>query len=75
MLPNDTLDIIDHAVKKGDRSRFIDEAVHFYAERISKANLQKQLREGAKKRARRDLNLVREWFPIDNELWQKRKKH
>jgi CopG family transcriptional regulator/antitoxin EndoAI len=59
-LPEDTLRKIDQAKGSGNRSQFIDEAIKFYLKTIGKKNLKNRLKEGAIKRAARDLNLVEE---------------
>jgi CopG family transcriptional regulator/antitoxin EndoAI len=70
-LPEDTLRLIDRVAVKGDRSRFIDSAVRHYVDSIGRANLRKQLKEGAIARAGRDLGLTEVWFTLDEEVWQK----
>jgi CopG family transcriptional regulator / antitoxin EndoAI len=69
-LPEETLDLIDRVAQPGDRSRFIDEAIKHYIEEIGRGNLRKQLKEGAIRRAQRDLALAEEWFTLDEEAWQ-----
>src|ERR1019366_2076905 len=64
-LPERTVALMDRVVGKGQRSRFIDQAVHRYVEEAGRANLRKQLREGAHVRAERDLQLAEEWFTLD----------
>lgn len=71
-LPEETLYLLDYMSNKGNRSQFIDEAVKYYIEQIGKANLREQLKQGAIKRAERDLNLAREWSVLEEEAWQKR---
>jgi CopG family transcriptional regulator/antitoxin EndoAI len=73
VLPSETIRLIEKLVEKGKRSHFINEAIRFYIRKISKATLRKQLKEGAIKRAERDLILAEEWFFLENEVWQKRK--
>ena len=68
ILPNDTLRLINKLTAKGQRSQFINKAVRFYVENLSKKNIKKQIEEGAKKRAKRDLDLMEEWFALDNEI-------
>jgi CopG family transcriptional regulator/antitoxin EndoAI len=68
-LPEKTVRLIDRVAKKGDRSSFIAEAVERYVAEIGRANLRKQLKEGAIRRAERDLNVTGEWFGIDEETW------
>jgi CopG family transcriptional regulator / antitoxin EndoAI len=69
-LSEETLALIDHVVKLGDRSRFIDEAVKHYVQEVGRSKLRKQLQEGALRRAKRDLALAEEWFGLDEEVWQ-----
>ncbi len=73
-LPEETVKLIDRVTKKGNRSRFIDEAVKHYVEEIGRANLRKRLEEGAVCRAERDLTLANEWFLLEEEAWQPGKK-
>jgi CopG family transcriptional regulator / antitoxin EndoAI len=68
-LPEETLELIDRVTEHGDRSRFIDEAVKHYIEKTGRANLRKRLKEGAVRRAERDLQLAEEWFSVDEEAW------
>lgn len=73
-LPEETLGLIDRVAEKGDRSRFIDMAIKYYVDAISKAKLKRLLKEGAIARAERDLRLAEEWFTFEEEVWQKEKK-
>lgn len=72
-LPEDTLRLLDRVAPKGDRSRVIDAAVRHFIETRGKANLRKQIAEGARQRAARDVLLVEEWFGIDEDAWQKQR--
>jgi CopG family transcriptional regulator/antitoxin EndoAI len=67
-LPDRTVALMDRVAGKGQRSRLIDEAVHRYVEEEGRANVRKQLREGARVRAERDLQLAEEWFALDEEV-------
>lgn len=71
ILPYETLEMIDEASKRGDRSRLIDRAVRFYIVETGRDNVKKQLREGALRRSERDLRMAEEWFRFENEAWQK----
>lgn len=73
-LPDATVRLIDRVAAKGDRSRLIDEAVREYVRRTGRAELRKQLREGARQNADRDLMLARDWFPLEEEVWRPRAK-
>jgi len=66
-LPVDVLSLIGRAAKKGQRSRFIAEAVRYYIESVGRANLRRRLKEGAVRRAGRDLRLAEEWFTLEDE--------
>lgn len=68
-LPEETVRLIDRVAKKGDRSRFIAEAVERYVAETGRANLKKRLKEGALHRADRDLQLATDWFGIEEEAW------
>jgi CopG family transcriptional regulator/antitoxin EndoAI len=70
-LPRETVSLLERISKKGDRSRFVDQAILFYAKEMSRANLRKLLKEGAIKNAARDLSIAEEWFPLENEVWPK----
>ncbi|MBT9169594.1 MAG: hypothetical protein DDT19_02956 [Syntrophomonadaceae bacterium] len=73
-LPSQTLRLIERVAEKGERSRLIDEAIRFYVQKIGKSTLRKQLREGAIKRAKRDLSLAQEWFFVEHEAWQRSRR-
>jgi CopG family transcriptional regulator/antitoxin EndoAI len=68
-LPEETLRLLDRVAGKGDRSRFIDEAVRYYIDEKGRHELKKRLKEGAIRRASRDLHLTEEWFPLEEEVW------
>ena len=74
ILRRDTLRLLDRLAQKGNRSAFVDRAVQFYVKEAARANLRKQIEEGAKVRATRDLAIAEEWFPLDEEAWQKHAK-
>jgi len=68
-LSEETLRLIDRAAEKGDRSRFIDEAIKYFVRSSTRSALRELLKKGAVKRAERDLLLAEEWFDIDDEVW------
>ena len=68
-LPEETLRLLDRVAGKGDRSRLIDEAVRYYIDDKGRSALKKRLKEGAIRRAPRDLQLTEEWFPLEEEVW------
>lgn len=69
-LPSETLKQLDEYAPKGDRSRFIYEAIQHYINQIQKEKLRQQLQEGSIRRAERDRNLAEDWFVIEEEVWQ-----
>ena len=71
VLPVETIQVLDRVASKGNRSRLISDAVMFYVGTKSKANLAERLKAGAKANAQRDLEIASEWFPLDEEAWQK----
>jgi CopG family transcriptional regulator/antitoxin EndoAI len=73
-LPNETLELLDRFSVKGDRSRFIHEAIQHYITQIQKEHLRQQLKEGAICRAERDRNLTQDWFALEEEAWQQNAK-
>ena len=70
-LPNETIELLDRIVPKGDRSRFINDAVQYYITEVEKKKLREQLRQGAIERSQRDLNLAETWFDLEEEAWLK----
>jgi CopG family transcriptional regulator/antitoxin EndoAI len=73
-LPEDTIRLIDTVTEKGDRSRFINEAVQYYIKQKALNNLREQLKEGAIQNAERDLKLAEEWYDLEEETWQENKQ-
>jgi CopG family transcriptional regulator/antitoxin EndoAI len=67
-LPTATLKKIDGLADKGDRSRFIDQAVHYYIEAVGRNQLRVALKEGALRNAERDRSVAAEWFSIDESV-------
>jgi len=73
-LPEETIRLIDRVVERGNRSRFIDEAVKSFVKKRRRAGLKRLLKEGALRRAERDLLLAEDWFPLEEEAWQPRRR-
>jgi len=72
-LPEETLDLIDRVAKPGDRSNLIDLAVRHYVDSVGQARLRRRLKEGAQRRAERDLALASDWFSLEEEAWSGRR--
>jgi len=73
-LPEDTLELLDRVAEKGDRSAFLDRAVHYYVRTVGTEILKKELRRGASARAARDSALAEEWFKVNTDVWPKKTK-
>jgi CopG family transcriptional regulator/antitoxin EndoAI len=71
MLPDQTVKVLDRVAPKGNRSRFISQAVLHYVQTQGRANLRERLKQGALANAKLDLEIAEEWFPVDQELWQR----
>src|SRR5436309_6517564 len=71
VLPDETLRVLDRVAGKGDRSRFISEAVLHYVRSRGAANLRERLKHGALANAKLNLEIVEEWFPVEQEAWQR----
>ena len=74
VLPDTTVKILDRVAPKGDRSRFISQAVLHYVESVGKQNLREQLKAGYKANAERNLEIAAAWFPLEEEAWRKANK-
>ena len=71
ILPDATLKLLDRVAAKGDRSRFISQAVLHYVKTHGAANLRERLKQGALANARLDLEITEDWFPVEQEAWQR----
>ena len=74
VLPEETIQVLDRVAPKGSRSRLISDAVIYYVNARAKRNLAEKLREGAMANAQRDLDLAQEWFPLEEEAWQRKRR-
>jgi CopG family transcriptional regulator / antitoxin EndoAI len=73
-LPEETLRLIDRVTNKRERSRFINEAVKCYIEEMGRTIIRKQLKKGAPQRGQLALEIAQEWFPLDEEAWQLKRR-
>ena len=67
-LPEPALRLVDRVAARGNRSRFIAEAIKHYAAVSRRTELKKRLKEGAIRRAERDRALAVEWFDLEDEI-------
>ncbi len=68
-LPEQTAHLVEQMISKENRSRFVEDAVKYYMEHIGKIKLHEQLKQGAIKRAERDLKLSQEWNELEDSVW------
>jgi CopG family transcriptional regulator/antitoxin EndoAI len=71
MLPEKTLSVLDRVTGRGNRSRFISEAVLHYVHDRGKQSLREQLKTGYQANADENLKVALEWFPLEEEAWQR----
>jgi metal-responsive CopG/Arc/MetJ family transcriptional regulator len=71
ILPDATVAVLDRAARKGNRSRLISQAVLHYVKAQGDENLKERLKEGALANAKLNLEISEEWFPVEQEAWQK----
>jgi CopG family transcriptional regulator/antitoxin EndoAI len=74
ILPEETMRVLDRVAPKGNRSRLISDAVMHYVSSRGRSNLAEQLKAGYLAHANRDMAIAGEWFPLEEEAWQSRKK-
>jgi len=73
MLPDETLAVLDRVTQRGGRSHFLSRAVLHYVQCRGKKNLRERLQAGYQANAQENLKMALEWFPIEEEVWQKPK--
>lgn len=71
VLSDQTLAVLDRIALKGNRSRLIDQAVRYYVGSRSRQALRERLKEGYLANVRLNLDLAQEWFPLEEEAWQR----
>jgi CopG family transcriptional regulator / antitoxin EndoAI len=71
ILPESTLAVLDRLTSRGNRSRFISQAVLHLAQTKGKHALREQLKAGYKANAEDSLSMAVEWFPLEEEAWQR----
>lgn len=68
-LPQETVEILTAEVDKGSRSNFINVAIRKHVIETRKMKLRDGLKAGAIANAERDLEIAREWFETEDNLW------
>ena len=74
MLPNETLAVLDRVTTRGGRSRFISRAVLHYVKSHGRQNLRERLKAGYQANAQENLEIALEWYPLEEETWQKSRR-
>ena len=69
-LPESTVEMIESIAGKGSRSTLIDTAIRKHIQEIQKQDLRERIKAGSIANAERDLEMAREWFDIEEELWR-----
>jgi metal-responsive CopG/Arc/MetJ family transcriptional regulator len=70
-LPESTLAVLDRVAPRGRRSSFISKAVLHYIESQGRQSLRERLKAGYQANAGESLRMALEWFPIEEEAWQR----
>jgi len=68
------VELLDRVTKKGNRSRFIDQAIRELALGRTRTRLRKLLEEEGRVNRDRDLRLAAEWAAVDAETWPVRRR-
>jgi CopG family transcriptional regulator / antitoxin EndoAI len=71
MLPERTLAVLDRVAPRGNRSQFVSRAVLHYVETKGQESLREQLKAGYLANADENLRIAAEWFPLEEQAWQK----
>jgi CopG family transcriptional regulator/antitoxin EndoAI len=74
MLPETTLAVLDRVAPKGARSHFIAKAVQHYVRTCAGRNLRELLKQEALANSQRDLEIAQEWFALEQEVWQPKRR-
>src|SRR5712691_3101759 len=70
ILEDETEQTLRRAAKPGERSRFINRAVQYYAATHSPAALRERLKQAALRDRDLAQEIARDWRAVDREAWQ-----
>ena len=73
-LPEETIALLDRAVKSRSRSRLIDEAIRYYVETKGRESLRQRLEEGYRRNRKLNLELAEEGMAAAEEAWELRRR-
>jgi len=68
-LSEHTAYLLEQLTDKASKKSFIEEAVKYYIDHVGKNKIREQLKQGAAKRAERDLQLSHEWDSLEDAIW------
>ena len=71
VLPEATIRTIDRMAVRGERSRFIDQAVRHYVANQSAEALRARLEQATVRDRDLDREIAADWFAVDQETWQR----
>lgn len=69
-LPESTVAMLEDVADNGTRSTFIDAAIKKHIHEIRNQELKDQIKAGSIANAERDLEMAREWFDLEEEVWR-----
>lgn len=69
-LPESTVAILEKVAARGERSSFIDAAILKYFHEVRREDLREQIKAGSIANAERDLEIARDWFDLEEEVWR-----
>ncbi|NES78406.1 MULTISPECIES: hypothetical protein [Okeania] len=64
-IPEATMQLIEETMPQENLEQLINKALNFYIKQNLSENLKEELRIGAIKRAKRDLQLAEEWYELE----------
>src|SRR5579863_6456339 len=70
VLQDETAKTVERSAKLGERSRFIDRAVQYYAATHSAEALRDRLKEAAIRDRDVSHEIANDWYAVDRETWQ-----
>lgn len=73
-LREDTLRELDQIAEKKQRSQLVDQAITRFVEERRRKEIKESLKAGALARAEEDVEMAEEFFPAEQEIWDRQLK-
>ena len=73
-LPEETVELLEEACERGERSRLIDQALRLYLDEQRRAQLRLELAEGYRRNRKLNRELAEEWRPLEEEAWRSHRR-